>query len=203
MKQIIIVLLIIILGVIGYGQYSKYKRFSLVEYEYKIPETVKGNLENLDLFYKYHQAVEEVNGYVITQWSANKIDVRNPKDDDATTKAAVSKYRNKLAKVAFYEAQLLQPSEKNLPKITSEEDRKKELIKDQFYSDPSKYEMRLGNRNAMVFELQRMLIANGHQIRHDGIFNSETLSALKDFEASKGLYSDGKLDAITLEYLLK
>ena len=40
MKQIIIFLLIVIVGLIGWGQYKKYKRFSLEEYGYTVPENL-------------------------------------------------------------------------------------------------------------------------------------------------------------------
>ena len=116
MKQIIIFLLILILAGIGYGQYSKYKRFSLAEYEYKVPENIDVNSSDKGLLLDYYKAVEAVNGYVITQWSSGRIDVRNPENDEVEDLAAVSEYRDKLANVKFYEAQLLNPSEVKKPK---------------------------------------------------------------------------------------
>ena len=70
MKRIIIFLLILILGAFGYEQYSKYKRFSLQEYEYKVPENLEVNATDNGLLLDYYEAVESVNGYVITQWSS-------------------------------------------------------------------------------------------------------------------------------------
>ncbi|MBT8275512.1 MAG: peptidoglycan-binding protein [Bacteroidia bacterium] len=202
MKQIIIFLLIVIIGLIGWGQYKKYKRFSLTEYEYKIPENLK-NSERKDLLLDYFEAVEALNGHVITQWSAYRIDVRNPKKDNNRTQAAVSEYRNKRANVKYYEQQLLDPETQKEPSVVSEEEKKKQLLRKQFYANPSANSLRLREQNAMVFEIQGLLISKGHIIEHDGLFRAETFNALKAFEEKSGLFPDGKLDAITLEYLLK
>lgn len=202
MKQIIIFLLIVIIGLIGWGQYKKYKRFSLSEYEYKIPEGLE-NSSDKDLLLDYFQAVEAVNGYVITQWSAHRIDVRNPKKENAETKAAVTEYRNKLANVKYFEQQLLNPEKIIEPEVNSDAEKKKELIRAQFFSNTNANALRIGDQNALVFEIQRILIEKGDTIKHDGLFRTETFNALKSFEEKNGLFPDGKLDAITLEYLLK
>jgi murein L,D-transpeptidase YcbB/YkuD len=204
MKQIIIFLLVVIVCLIGFGQYKKYKRFSLSEYEYKIPETL--DIANADkgLLLDYYEAVEVANGYVITQWSSEGIDVRNPDDDDAEDMAAVAEYRKRLANVKFYEAQLLNPSENEKPEPElSEIDKKKKLIQKTFYSNPNGNSLRLGERSALVYEIQGILISKGDVIQQDGLFRTETFNALQAFEGKNGLFPDGKLDAITLEYLLK
>ena len=151
----------------------------------------------------YYQAIESVNGYVISQWSANGIDVRNPKKDNERTKAAVSEYGNRLANVKYFEALLSSSPAKEKPEKVSEEEQRKQIIRKQFYSNPSQYSLNIGDQNALVYEVQRALIANGHIIEHDGLFRMESFNALKEFEKKSGLFPDGKLDALTLEQLLK
>lgn len=204
MKQIIIFLLVIILALIGYGQYKTCKRFTLTAYEYKIPETIDVSNADKGLLLDYFEAVEAVNGYVITQWSSDEIDVRNPEDDDEEINAAVSEYRKKLANVKFYESQLLNPSVSEKPKTElSEAEKKNKLIRKMFNSDPARNSLRIGDRSALVYEVQRLLIGHGDMIQLDGLFKIETFNALKTFEEKNLLFADGKLDAITLEYLLK
>ena len=204
MKQIIIFLLVIIIAIIAFGQYKKYKRFSFSEYEYKIPETIDVANADKGVLLDYYEAVEAANGYVITQWSSEGIDVRNPADDDEEEIAAVSEYRKKLANVKYYEAQLLFPSEKEKSvNELSEVAIKRKLIQKIFYSNPKDNSLRLGERSAMVYEVQGLLITKGDSIQQDGLFSTETFSALQAFEGKNGLFPDGKLDAITLEYLLK
>lgn len=55
----------------------------------------------------------------------------------------------------------------------------------------------------MVYELQKLLIAKGYGIPLDGVFKTATLEALRAFEVSKNLYPDGRLDALTLSFLLE
>ncbi|RMA66076.1 peptidoglycan-binding domain-containing protein [Ulvibacter antarcticus] len=204
MKQIIIFLLLIIVGLIGYGQYKKHKRYSFSEYEYKVPDGIDVANANKGLLLDYYEAVETVNGFVATKWSAENIDVRNPSDDDAEDMAAVSEYRNRLANVKFYEAQLVNPKTEVAPvKDSSEAEKKKQLIKSIFNSNPIGNSLRLGERSAMVYEIQGLLIAKGDSIVHDGLFRAETFTSLKNFEEKHKLFPDGRLDAITLEYLLK
>ena len=203
MKQIIIFLLVIIVGLIGWGQYKKYQRFSLEEYAYKVPESLEVAGADRSVLLDYYQAIEAVNGYVISQWSANGIDVRNPKKDNEQTKAAVSEYGNRLANVKYFEALLSSPPAKNNSETVSEEEKKKQLIRAQYYANPTQNSLKIGDRNALVYEVQRMLIANGYIIEHDVLFQTETINALKEFEEKNGLFPDGKLDAITLEQLLK
>ena len=53
-----------------------------------------------------------------------------------------------------------------------------------------------------MYEIRQILIQKGDSIELNGLLNSETFNALKSFEEKNGLLPDGKLDAITLEYLL-
>ena len=202
MKQIIIFLLLVIVGILGYSMYSKYQRFSLKNYAYEVPSDLAVEKADKGLALDYYQAVEAVNGYVITQWSSNKVDVRNPKKDNEETLAAVAQYRKLLANVAYYEDLIRKPGEEEKPVVKSE-DPKKNLIRKTFYANPKAYELRLGERSAMVYEVQRMLISKGDSIQHDGLFRAETFNALKSFEERNALFPDGKLDAITLEYLMQ
>jgi len=203
MKQIIIFILIVILGIMGYNMYSKYKRFSLTEYEYKTPEDLDMSTADKEVLFDYYQAVQAVNGYVITQWSANGIDVRNPKNDKASTTAAVIEYRDKLAIVAYYEAKLRYPKKKEHPDTLSAQAFKKQLIRKEFYANLSSNQLNLGDQNALIYEVQRLLNAKGDSVELDGLFRAETFNAIMAFEKKNGLFVDGKLDAITLEYLLK
>jgi murein L,D-transpeptidase YcbB/YkuD len=204
MKQVIIVLLVIILGIMGYNVYQKNQRFNPTNYEYKPSETIDANHPNKALLLDYYQAVEALNGAVITQWSANSIDVRNPKDDDKQTLAAVSDYNQKLGFVKYFESQLLiESSEEPAKTEYSEEENKKMLVLEMFHANPAANSLRLGEKGALVYEIQRILIQKGDSIKLDGVFSTETFNALKAFEAKHGLLPDGKLDAITLQYLMK
>lgn len=204
MKQIIIFLLLIIVGILGYNFYKNYKRFNPPNYQYQIPEEISSNPSESGLLYDYYQAVEELDGYVITQWSTEGVDVRNPGKDGSEVTASIANYAKKKAKVRFYEKQLLQPNKvEEKAKGSSEAEKRKQLVSKLFYVNPNSNSLRLGEKSALVFEIQQLLIENGDSIKRDGLFRAETFTALKNFEEKNGLFPDGKLDVITLQYLLK
>lgn len=218
MKQIIIFLLVIILAAIVYGQYKKYKRFSLTEYEYTIPENIDVNYHDHGHVLDYFEAVEELNGYLIMQWSANGIDVRNPANDDTKTTAAVSQYNDKMGKVKYYEAILEKSSELKSKGLSNEEiiaaetnkmsmeDRQKAQTKSllkKLFEQNGVSNLRIGNNGASVFELQKLLAGKGYDIPADGIFKQATFDALRNFESQQNLYPDGQLDVLTLSKLLE
>ena len=217
MKQIIIFLLVIILLLIGYSQYKQYKRFTPPEYEYIKNESIDLNYHDKSLLLDYYKAIEHLNGYVITQWSTNDFDVRNPGDDDEDIQAAVAVYNDKLGLVKYYEDQLVKS--KNLKQkglnnadimllekkgITQDDLEKAESNKNivaLFKNNIS--QLRLGQRNAFVYELQKLLVKRGFEIPTDGVYAEITQDAVRNFEESKGLFPDGNIDILTLEALLK
>ena len=201
MKAIIIFLLVIIVAILGYNFYNTWERFHPPNYHYTSEFVVPVNHTNKELLLNYHEAVEKLNGYVITQWSINDIDVRNPESDDDATKAAVSEYAKVLASVHYFEGQLKAPTSASIK--PSKDNAKKALIEKMFYINPLQNEFKLGERSALIYEVQRILIETGASIAHDGHYRAETQTALKKFEEQNGLFPDGKMDALTLDALLR
>jgi len=188
----------------GYNMYKKHQRFSPPNYSYTVPESIDANHPNKALFLDYHEAVSALDGYIITQWSTNDIDVRNPKKDNEETLAAVAGYRKKLANVSYFESQLTASEIKKPRKIQLNADaERKVIVAEMFHANPSANNLRLGERSALVYEIQGLLIQKGNSITQDGLFRTETFNALKDFEEKNGLFPDGRLDALTLSALLK
>jgi hypothetical protein len=216
MKQIIIFLLIIIALLIGYGKYSQYQRYSSPEVNYITDKNIDVSYHNQELLMNYYEAVEALDRYVILQWSANEIDVRTPEEDDIETKVAVENYAKKLAKVHFYEAILKNSTnlkEKGLENKeikfienegidfkTHKRKLKYEKIKNLFNSDVKLYN---GEKNAIIYEVQKELNRKGDSVTVDGVYRFETLNAIKDFEKKNNLLADGYLDDLTLEMIFE
>ncbi len=200
MKKIIIFLLLVLVGLYGFNTYQRIQRFNVKNYSYQPIDIPVGSEERL--IKQYHIAIEELNGDVISQWSFHNIDVRNPKDDTEITKNAVDTYRKKLGYVKYLEARLKEAATAVIAsgkvKVIQENNN---AVRDIFKQ--SKRELRLGDKGVLVFEIQRILNKKGASIKQDGLFKEETFQALKDFESKEGLYVDGKLDFLTLEYLLR
>ena len=216
MKQLIIFLLLIIVFIIGYGKYSQYKRYNSPNVDYKTDKKIDLEYHNQELVLNYYKAIEDLNSYVIMQWSTNGIDVRTPEDDNEETKIAVKKYSNKLATIKFYESKLANSiSLKNKGASNKEikfleqtgtdlqshlKSKAIKKIKNMF--DP-KEKMIYGQKNALIFEVQKRLISKGIIVVNDGIYKLETLNAIKTFEEKNNLFPDGILDVLTLDVLFK
>jgi len=216
MKQIIIFLLVIIVALVSYGQYSQYKRFNTDAYEYVKSDRVDLNYHDQEFLFHYYNAVEDLNAYVITQWNANKIDVKAPETSSEITKLAVREYSKKLAKVKFYEARLIQSlslkgNGSSNAEIKSIEVRGTSVsaYKQEAYNEKIKTlflnseVVRIGTKGPLVFEIQKLLKSKGFNIPVDGMFKQISFDALKAFEAKHDLFADGNLDLLTLEQLLE
>ncbi len=216
MKLLIILLLLIILFIIGFGQYNQYKRYNSPNVDYKTDVKIDLEYHNQELLMNYNKAIEDLNSFVMMQWTVNNIDVRTPEDDDNETKSAVSNYSKKLATVKYFENKLnksLKLKEKGLSnnEIKYLEETGSDLktykkalannkIKNMFNGNSK---MIYGQKSPLIFEVQKKLVANGLNIKIDGIFKRETLNAIKTFEEKNNLFPDGYLDVLTLDVLFK
>lgn len=216
MKQLIIFLLLIIVGVIGYNQYSKYIRYNSPNVDYKTDKKIDLEYHNQELVMDYYTAIEDLNSFVMLQWTANNIDVRTPEDDDTETKTQIKRYAEKLAKIKYYEAKLvkslaLKANGLTNKKIAFLETTGTDLktykntlatnkIKSLFNADKK---LSYGQKSALIFEVQKKLVSNGLPLDIDGIYKKETLNAIKAFEEKNNLFADGILDVLTLDALFK
>jgi hypothetical protein len=219
MKQIIITLLVVLLLILGFNLYSDYKRFHSPGSDYVSTRKIDLNYYDSTTLENYYQAIEEVNAYVRTAWANDDVDVRNPEDDDEDTKAVVSGYTKKLGIVKLYEEKLVQSAKMKSEGLNDKdviafeesgfkgkdynEFIKRKFLMDTFKSNPEKYSLKVGDFNSFVFELQKILVKKGYNIPVDGLFRDITLKAVGAFEQKNGLFADGKVDAVTLDYLLR
>lgn len=216
MKQVIIFLLLIIALLIGYGKYNQYKRYNSTEASYTTDKKIDLEYHSKGLLLDYYEAIESVNSNIMLQWSANSIDVRTPENDDIETTNAVDIYSKKLAKIKYYEAILENSSnlkEKGLSnnEIKFLEEKGLDLesykrranfkqIKRLFNPNVNLYK---GEKNAIIFEVQKRLNDLGYSVKVDGVYRIETLNSIKDFETKNNLLVDGFIDVLTLELMFK
>ncbi|MDP5106716.1 MAG: peptidoglycan-binding protein [Polaribacter sp.] len=216
MKQLIIFLLIIIVGLIGYGKYNQYKRYNSPEINYKTNKNLDKEYHNQELVLNYYEAIENLDSYTMLQWTANDIDVRTPEDDDIETKSAVEIYAKKLAKINYYEA-ILENSlklknnglsnteikfleENGIDLKTYQRRANFETIYCLFDTKVNLYK---GEKDAIIYEVQKRLKELGYNLQIDGVYRIETLNAIKTFEEKNDLLADGFIDQLMLEMLFK
>ena len=216
MKQLIILLLLIIAFFIGFGKYQQYKRYNSPNVDYKTDKKLDLEYYNQETVFNYYKAIEDLNSFVKTQWTANDIDVRTPEDDDDETTVAVKKYANKLAIIKYYEGKLqnsfnlkskgltnkeiefLEETGKNFKTYKKQQEIDK--IKSMF-NDSEK--LSYGQKSALIYEVQKQLVAKGFSIAVDGNYRKETKTAIQSFEEKNNLFADGFLDILTLDALFK
>lgn len=216
MKQLIILLLLIIAFIIGFGKYQQYKRYNSPNADYKISEKIDLEYHNQEFVLHYYKAIEDLNSFIKMQWTANNIDVKTPEDDADQTKLAINKYADKLATIKYYESKLEKSallktngfSNKEIQFLentgtnhkTYQESIKINKIKSMF--NPDKV-MVNGNKNVLIFEIQKQLNKKGFNVILDGVYKIETINAIKSFEEKNNLFSDGILDVLTLDALFQ
>lgn len=216
MKQLIILLLLIIAFLIGYGKYNQYKRYNSPNVDYTTDKKLDFEYHNQEFVINYHKAIEDLNSYVILQWTANDIDVRTPEDDDEETKLAVTKYAEKLAIIKYYETKLEKSAALKVNGLSNKEikfleetgtdlqsyNHSQEIAKiKSMFNENEK--MIYGHKSALIYEVQKKLLANGIELKVDGLYKIETLNAIKLFEEQNKLFADGFLDILTLDALFK
>lgn len=216
MKQLIILLLLIIAFIIGFGKYQQYKRYNSPKVDYKTEKKLDLEYYNQELVLNYHKAIEDLNSFVMMQWTVNDIDVRTPEYDDEETKIAVAKYVDKLAIIKYYEVKLEKSASLKQSGLSNKEiqfleetgtdlkaykhRQEVDKIKSMFNANEK---MIYGQKSALIYEVQKRLVANGLDIKVDGLYKIETLNAIKIFEEKNNLFADGFLDVLTLDALFK
>ena len=215
MKKLLIVLIMVIVLIFSYNQYKEYQRFHPDNFNYKSSENIDLEYYNQDVVYSYFEAVQALNGFAAMQWSVNEINVKSPEDDDESTTFVVNEYRKKLAKVKYYEAkleaskqlkdegltnaQIKAKLEGNTAPKNSEVAEFNAKIKSMF--NPSS-KIRLGEKSAFIYEIQKLLVKKGFDIPLDGVYKNITQDAIYKFEENNNLFPDGNLDVLTLDALL-
>ncbi len=216
MKQLIILLLLIIAFIIGFGKYQQYKRYNSPNVDYNTEKNLDLEYHNQELILNYYKAIEDLNSFVMMQWTTNGIDVRTPEDDDEVTKLAISKYAKKLATIKYYETKLEKSAALKKEGLSNKEikfleengtdlkaylhQQKVNKIKSMFNVDNK---MVYGQKSALIYEVQKKLLASGIKLKVDGLYKIETLNAIKTFEEKNNLYPDGLLDVLTLDALFQ
>lgn len=220
MKQLIILLLLLILGIFGYSRYNTYKRYNAPNVDYKTDRNLDLNYYNQEIVLKYYKTIEDLNSFVMMQWTVNEIDVRTPEEDNASTKIAINTYAEKLASIKYFEEKLANSANlkskglsnkeiqfieetglslnEHLKKVEQKSYENK--IKSMFENSEAMF---ISEKSSLIFEVQKLLVKNGFKIAVDGLYKTETLNAIKSFEQKNELFPDGKLDILTLDALLQ
>lgn len=219
MKKILIFAIVTILLIFGYNKYQDYRRFNGPQTNYEINPNIDVNYHDKSILFNYQNAITSLNSFIKMQWSAHRIDVINPEKDTQQIQLAVNTYAQKAAEIAYYESILNQSTklkakglnnedirifeETGLTVKTYDEQKQKQKSAQRIRNSFNNKTIHMGEKSPLIFEIQKILNKNGFNIKNDGVFQNETSLAIKAFETKHNLLPDGKIDIISLEYLLE
>ena len=178
-------MLLVIFLIFAYGEYKDYKRFHPENANIKIDNSIDLNYHNVETVYNYHDALEAANSYMQMQWSANRIDVRSPKNDDEETLYAITEYGKKVGKLNYYKSILKQSKTLKSQGLQNEDIKLLETkgydvatykkaeaalkLKQSMLNIMPQKALYSGEKSVFVYELQKLLVKKGHDIEVDGV----------------------------------
>ena len=208
MKRLFYLIVIITLPILIFFQWSKYRRFHPpTEYTYPISEAIDDQYHDPEVVLRYYQAAEATGTYARYCWRKYRIDVKFPDLEDPEEAAKVQVYQQHLATAQALEKRLVQSatwkaqglSQVDIQTLERTGMNPKELNIQRVLGGDKL--VRFGEESPSVWHIQKLLIAKGYNIRLDGIFDQETLSALNAFQAGDSLPQTYGVDEEVLEAL--
>lgn len=209
MKRLLAI--VIVLGIIAYitVQVLKDRRFNaLSDYDHPLSENIDDQFYDPAVLKEYYGTVLEIGTFARSMWRTHTIDVRSPdaNDPDEQLKAI---YYNQLIVTAGHLERKLETSKtykdqgytNSEIKLLLEQGITREDLK--LRKNAHMFGLARGSNGAAVWELQKMLNAQGDSIPEDGIFNLITTNRLKEFQSKNNLFPSGEVDENTLKALLK
>ena len=209
MKRLIILFFVLATAFLLYFQYVEYRKFSPPNvYDYAI------NTKDIDVNYYNQAAVSEyfdkatrLGNFAREQWYNYEIDVLSPENSPQAQNAAKF-YQQMLARIKFLEA-LLIASQKlksqgfdNSAIRTIEE---KQISPENFriYALINGKTLKKGDKEKVIWDIQKLINKKGFNIQVDGFFNDETELAIKKIQENNETYPSGVIDEEFITLLLK
>ena len=210
MKNIAILLSVVALVVIAYVQFKKHRRFSPPnEYDYVAKtDQIDANYHNQLLVTEYFETCYKIGNFARQTWYNEDIDVLTedrevPQSTNATATYTRLRTRVGALEIRFKESKRLKSLgfDNSAIKIIEEKGlSEKNFVAFQLLNGKKIIK---GQDDATVWELQKLLIAKGLSVKLDGVYNDETMNAIKEFQQKNTLYPSGIADETTINLLLK
>ena len=210
MKRLFYLIVIITLPILVFFQWSKYRRFHPPsEYAYPVSEAIDAQYHDPAVVLQYYQAAEATGTYARYCWRKHRIDVKFPNLEDPEEAAKVQIYQQHLATAQALEKRLVQSATwktQGLSQLEIQTLERTGMTADDLHIQKllgGDKLVRFGEESPSVWQIQKLLIDKGYNIRLDGIFDQETLSALNAFQATDSLPQTYGVDEDVLEALRK
>ncbi len=210
MKNIAILLSVVALVVIAYVQFKKHRKFSPPnEYDYVAKtDQIDVNYHNQTLVTEYFETCYKIGNFARQTWYNEGIDVLTEDREIPQSANATATHTRLRTRANTLETRLRES--KKLKTAGFDNDAIK-IIEERGLSEKNFMAFQLlngkkiikGQEDTSVWEMQKLLIAKGFSLKLDGVYNDETMTAVKEFQQKNALYPSGMADETTINLLLK
>jgi len=207
MKRFLPILAVLLLAVLVWFKFQDYRRIHPPEdYEYQAQTQVDPDYHEPSLVEEYFKKAYEVGSFARQMWASHLIDVRNPEADDPQHQHAVNYYNSLKARADFLGLRLSRSLELKQQGFANADIKYMEdnAVTPQAYKILQKLAgntFKFDDQGQGVWLIQQKLIDLSYEIPHDGIFKTETETALKDWQNKNDMYPSGIADWETLNKL--
>jgi|JI8StandDraft_2_1071088.scaffolds.fasta_scaffold03134_8 hypothetical protein len=201
MKRVFSLLIVILFGTLVFFQVKNYRKFSAPNaYDYVI------NTKDIDINYydqkmvlEYFETATKLGNFAREQWANHGVDVLYPESDDIQSVNASGTYQRMLSRVKFLEAKLVYSQKIKAQGFNNETIAyiEKHGISEKQYAIHSMMAgktFKKGDKDPVIWEIQKLINQKGTTIQIDGFFNDETELAIKKIQEQKQIYPSGVLD---------
>ncbi|MEL7529887.1 MAG: peptidoglycan-binding domain-containing protein [Bacteroidota bacterium] len=200
MKRLFYIITIICLPLIAFFMFDSYRRHHPESvYAYQPAQDIDHSYYDPDVLLRYHQLCEEIGSYGRYCWKEERVDVLREDITDGEAGPMIQRYQSLIAAARYLEGKLLQSQKwkaegySNKQIARAEEGRSTEGETTPNIGPLAK----LGDQNALIMATQEKLQAKGYTLQMDGIFRTETETAIKQFQTDQSLSPSGILDLST------
>ncbi|MCU0439848.1 MAG: hypothetical protein MUC49_18345 [Raineya sp.] len=201
MKRIFVFLIIILLGTIVFFQVKSYRKFSSTNaYDYTInTKDIDINYYDQKLVLEYFEVGTKLGNFAREQWINHKIDVLSPENDNIQSINASQTYQKMLSRIKFIEAKLIASQKIKAQGFNNDAIAyiEKHGISEKQYaihSITSGKTFKKGDKDIVIWEVQKLINQKGVSVQIDGFFSDETELAIKKIQEQKQVYPSGVLD---------
>lgn len=210
MKRILFLLILIMLGTIGYNQYRQIRKFSPPnDYDYEAKtKAIDINYYDMQAVERYFELCYEVGRFARQAWYNHSIDVRFPDESNPQSIQASLHYNQLYKELQLLEARLIQSKQLKKQGFDNKAIRyiEEHGIAPQLYRAHRLLNgkaLRRGDEGEAVWHIQKLISRKLQPIRIDGIFNQETEEAVKTLQTQWGMYPSGVVDVDFAHKLLQ
>ncbi|KOY85582.1 hypothetical protein AD998_04930 [bacterium 336/3] len=208
MKRVFTFLIILLLGVLVFFQVKNYRKFSSKNaYDYVInTKDIDINYYDSKLVLEYFETATKLGNFAREQWVNHGVDVLFPENDNIQSINASTTYQKMLSRVKFLEAKLINSQKIKAQGFNNDAIAyiEKHGISEKQYAVHSMIMGKVfkkGDRDAIIWEVQKLINQKGITILIDGFFNDETEVAIKKIQEQKQVYPSGVLDESFIKLL--